>query len=605
MTDSGNLANDKQTTKDDDYARRTPQQLYDAGIQALRASGFILVRNPLSEEFMFHDVYVISQPEKVEGITYPNTFRVLLPLTETEDLSELQHIIMGRGSSDEEFFGFWQYLLNPDPSKRKPPYGYVKQLMIADEKRRQKNTAQPVDLGISIDCEVGTLTPKSWIPKREWFSESLYEIDLDQIFTLWPHAEQELLALVFGRILCGRSNNIHVNKERALVHTARMAACIIGIDPGLGKSTIFNYIKDALSRVGYTQATFRSLTDRFNLAQSVMCHWLYKDDVSPETFKKFLTTEYAKVIVTGGLLRVEQKGVNAVDVYPNAGLIVNSNSYDPRVIYNLDSGSADRMKFLATLSNLELKQLELPGLSANTPDPRPFAHVQYLANAANVSVDALMLWAMRLCADRFMELMNEPNDYSVNHLEERVRYLSNQTKIEMSKDTTGQILLWFIFCMATRKAYQRFRIPTERCPRPDLLKVNIGAMFEASSEISQNASLMRIFAAELKADWEAHEYPTKHPYPGMIALSHGSLSTAATRYSRASSLTLANSSHEIFKESFKAIQLKNGFTFPGDPVYLIQQWNHVYPAVDRLYDLGNEIASRHTQPFEDFWNSHV
>ena len=76
-------------------------------------------------------------------------------------------------------------------------------------------------------------------------------VTLNDVFTIFPEAETEMLKMIIGRIGVGRSNHRPPNFLEPVDHTARMAAVIVGKDAGLGKSTIFNGMTAAFSKCGF------------------------------------------------------------------------------------------------------------------------------------------------------------------------------------------------------------------------------------------------------------------------------------------------------------------------------------------------------------------
>jgi hypothetical protein len=117
-----------------------------------------------------------------------------------------------------------------------------------------------------------------------------------------------------------------------------MAAVIVGKDAGLGKSTLFNGLTAALQKCGFITHTFKSTEDRFGLKTAAMSDVAYKDDSSLASLKKFLASEETKILVTGGLLQVEEKFQNAEQIWPKCVLLVNSNDWNSKFAYDLDPG---------------------------------------------------------------------------------------------------------------------------------------------------------------------------------------------------------------------------------------------------------------------------
>lgn len=579
MTDNYNSSKDPQTDTDDWTGDRTAQELYEEGIKYFKASNFFLFRN-IQGSYAFHDVYVIGSPLEVKGVNYPKTFKVLLPLTEADDIDKLQRLILDKKGDDIEFFDFWKPVVYPDYANRKPIYGYTANLVRADREGRKVRSGQPFDLGISTNPEPGQL-PIKWVPRTEWFDKSLQDVELEDVFTIFPEAERNLLELIIGRLVVGRTNNIH--KDGTIVrHTSRMAAVIVGFDPGTGKSTLFTYLNDAIGKCGYRQSTFRSLKDRFNLSSTISADWAYKDDVSNDSFKSFLKSEAAKIIITGGQMRTEQKGIDAVDEFAHCTVFLNTNSYDPRTVFEIDPGTADRIKLLQTYSEGELRRLKLTGPSEGTPNVKPFNHLPWLAEKLDVSVDALMLWVTRKAADLFWETIHTE---SVEHnpLEMRVRDLSGQLKLILSKDSTRQVLMYLFFCHMLAG-----RIPIV-LSKTKLTSLNWSEAFLATQSFIKSSDCGVIRKA-LKEHWLKHNRPSTHPYPGMVQLNHSTLGTAGLHWQESSFKSLGINVSERFRKVFGSIHLKSGFRLGCDLVWMTREWELCGSHFESLKDLALECS---------------
>jgi hypothetical protein len=63
-----------------------------------------------------------------------------------------------------------------------------------------------------------------------------------------------------------------------------------------------------------------------------------KDDTSLASLKKFLAAEETKIMVTGGVLQVEEKFQNSEQIWPKCVILVNSNDWNSKFAYDLDPG---------------------------------------------------------------------------------------------------------------------------------------------------------------------------------------------------------------------------------------------------------------------------
>jgi hypothetical protein len=56
------------------------------------------------------------------------------------------------------------------------------------------------------------------------------------------------------------------------------------------------------------------------------------------SLKKFLAAEETKIMITGGLLQVEEKFQNSEQIWPKCTILVNSNDWSSKFAYDLDPG---------------------------------------------------------------------------------------------------------------------------------------------------------------------------------------------------------------------------------------------------------------------------
>ena len=594
MTDPYNGPIDPQLEKanfSENYGESsTTQQLYERGIKKFRASGFTFAID-VDGQFCHHRVYVEKQPVPVKGINYPKSFRVKLPLSEPADIDLLQSLVMDEG--DEETRKFWMPLVEADVTRRKPIFGHVVRLHQMAIESRKVNAGIPFDLGISYDCEVGNKTPIAWVPKAEWFDPQIREVEIKDVFTIFPQIELEMLKLIIGRLVVGRTNNLPVGHDRPLLHTARMAACIIGLDPGTGKSTLFNYLANAISRCGYRHSTFRNLGDRFNLGSVIKSALAYKDDLTSDSFRQFLRSEASKIIITNGEMRVEAKGIDAVDEFAHCVVILNSNSYDPRSVFDVDPGTADRVKLISTYSEAEIRALEPYGASEGSPNIKPFSHLPWLAEKLDCDVDALLLWICRQGADEFLRVIADTSDPTVNPLEARVRFLTNQLRYSMAKETTKQVFSLMVFAHTMRGG---------NCFSGELPQFRHVKWYEVMTDTMDFCHAVDFGEPRdvIMQLWLDRGLPTVHWGPGLKILDYESLSAAKIKWAESSIPELGNSISTLCRNVFEAVHLKNGFRLPGDLPWLIQEWEGLRSSLDMIkedVELARVAVSKKLGPY--------
>jgi hypothetical protein len=568
LTDKYSGATDPQTQEFEEYSVESSADFYEQGVKHLATFGYELERCIYVKGL--HKVFVKTTPAPIDGVNYPKAFKVRR-LIGSEDFIDLGNTIMS--ISDEKVRAFWQPLFMGDPRNNSALKRYTELLMEAEVSERKTNTSKPWELGNSYNADG---VPKSWTPKREWFSPALHDVTDKDILTLFPDAERRILMLILGRLVVGRTNSVQEGTNEVIKHTSRMAAVIVGLDAGLGKSTLFDMLDSALSKVGYLKSQLPN-SGRFNWGSAIQAPWTYRDDTTEKGLKAILSSEKIKTIITNGWMSVEEKGVNAIEQPSHSVLFLNTNSYDPNLVYQLDSGIIDRLKFIATYSRPEMENAPptLTGVSAGSPDARPFAHIPWLAGKLNVSEDALMLWLCRLAADLFIEVINDTSDPTVNALEKAVRETSADLRRGYSKELNVQILVYFNFL---------FNFPaTVRKPIP-FHKVPWGALFARASHLKGHE-----VDKVLRSHWESTGKPALHPWMGYSRLNLNTIEQAQQRWriedTPASQLTLA----QKYKYVFDAIFLQTGMPMSSSLVWLTEYWEYINSIKSELDKLNTHL----------------
>lgn len=223
---------DQKESKDKKEPTRVGE-LYNAGIAALKARGFIL---ELIEggEHVNHRILKPQSPPDVRGITYPNNFEPL------QDISDLHFDDIEKAFNREicgaEVRDFWTPLFRPKAGESELQ-SYTERLLKMRQIDKNKNIHQTLNYGHTFDPAGRwggdpVSNPRIWVPERDWFDPALRKVTFGDIFTIFPEAEQEMLRLILGRIGVGRSNHLPPGRSEPVDHTARMAGVIVGKDAG-------------------------------------------------------------------------------------------------------------------------------------------------------------------------------------------------------------------------------------------------------------------------------------------------------------------------------------------------------------------------------------
>lgn len=568
----------KETQNDDEEIN--PSIAYDFGYGYLKAKGFILERN-IAGSHCYHHIYKLKRPTRIKGITTPTTFKVLKKLHTPDDLTIFQNTVKEIKHINPLIFKFWQPMITPDAKKLRPIYQYTLQLIQGDEFKFNYESTEPLDLGISVNpiTELDEnqnpqdVAPRAWLPLKEWFDPQIQQLKIEDILTIFPPTEREMLSLIIGRAVVGKSNNIHRGETEPITHTARMCALVIG-DAGIGKSTILDGIINALQGNGYTRSTFENIGTRFNMAEPISSDILYVDDATQKSLEGFIKSPITKKVVTGhGLIRTENKGVDAVNVDPRATIFIVTNEYNPRLVYGIDTGTADRIKILSTYREAELERLELTTISKRSPDIRPHHHLTWLSEQFKVSKKAILLWLARLSADKFLETIH-PQPNGVNLLEKTVERLTLKLRIPLHKNITLQVMCALDFAYYLREFEAESKIIREVEEQEN----GIYREFSSLEYRDQALVLFRIIGCKYAHKiialirWHYENVDpdnSVHPWHTMRYLDANSLSK-----SMSNCLALAGASQlERNVEFFSGLLLKTGLPLTKDPVWLIASFN--------------------------------
>lgn len=573
--------------EDPDANNANQEEMYEAGLSALASFGFSATRSPTGTH-CGHEVRVLSNPEPIQGIRYPAGFNVWRLLSTQAEERALYAAIMYHEGLDDATKEFWQPFVVNNERKYSDFQGWVDRMTAVDGNAVIEGSHKPFNLGISFSpAKLSSRDrPRAWVPERSWFSPAMQNVRFEDVFTLWPPAEQRMLKLLIGRTVVGRSYHIPVGCEKPIEHTMRSIGIIVGEDPGMGKSTTFRALLRAMTQIGYRYANFRSMDDNFNLAGVVSRDLIYKDDLTPKSLEELLKSENAKIIASEGQIRTAEKFQNASDVWSNCVIFANSNSIDPHSSYNIDPGMADRVKLLSTYRKIELAKIRLDGVSEDSPDLRPFLHLDWLSKKLGVSIDALMIWCVRLSADFFLELIESEDRVA---LENEVRRTSARLRMSFDKDATKQVLTTAIFSDIMRR---HLTVTTShnkpyRCP-----EIGVGILKEALHHLwfvatDPSTACLRTM---MKEDWEAKDRPEEHCWCGLRKLQLLSVRHANRAIIDCASADMGSS--DLIKNVFGKLILRNGFHLSSSAVWVTKAWDGVRPMAEELEVFARECTAK-------------
>jgi hypothetical protein len=385
-----------------------------------------------------------------------------------------------------------------------------------------------------------------------------------------------------------------------------MAGVIVGKDAGLGKSTLFNGLTAALQQCGFITHTFKSTEDRFGLKTAALSDIAYKDDTSLVSLKKFLAAEETKILITNGLLQVEEKFQNAEQIWPKCVILVNSNDWNSKFAYDLDPGIIDRIKIISTYREYEVakNRAYLDGtVSEGSPDLRPRAHIPYLANKLGVSAEALYLWCLRLATDRFWEVINDTKDPAINRLQVEVRYWTTRQRIRFKADVTQALVNAMAFSWLMR---------TGDTTMPELTPEILQECLDHFYFVGVDPSGLQMMS-KMKKQWESAGRPSTHYYQGFREVRWASIKKAVEFYIQNGERG-DRTSAEVVKDVMEKLVMRDGFKIGGSMNYVIENWENTRHATEELVieskrlllDTDDDDKARLTNPDAkcfDSWQS--
>lgn len=569
--------------KEDEKLPIRVSELYSAGIALLRQGGFTVELDEAGEHVK-HKVLTPQSPPDVKGITYHHAFRPLQDISTDQHYRDMEAVFFSCG--DEKVKEFWAPMYRPKAGDS-DLQSFAERMLKMRKINQAKNIHQTLNYGHSFDPagKLGgeiVLNPRIWVPDRDWFDPVLHKVTFEDVFTIFPEAEREMLRLILGRVGVGRSNHLPPGRTQPVDHTARMAGVIVGKDAGLGKSTLFNGLTAALQRCGFVTHTFKSTEDRFGLKSAALSDISYKDDTSLASLKKFLAAEETKILITNGLFQVEEKFQNAEQIWPKTVILVNSNDWNSKFAYDLDPGIIDRIKIISTYREYEVaKNREcLEGtLSEGSPDLRPRAHIPYLANKLGVSPEALYLWCFRQATDRFWEVINDTKDPSINRLQVEVRYWTTRQRIRFKADVTQALVNGMAFSWMMR---------TGESEIPELTPQMLQECLEHFYFLGVDPSGLRMMT-QMKTLWEEAGRPSTHYYQGFREIRWESVKKAVTYFEQFGRNPGNITTSEVIKDIMERLVMRDGFKIGGSANYVIENWENMRHACEELQVEGQEL----------------
>lgn len=417
---------------------------------------------------------------------------------------------------------------------------------------------------------VGGQTPRGYIPRklipaRNQFPAAVRGLEFGDIFTIFKGASLEQVQLFLGRVILGHQGTTDPQTKVKLRHTYRNILVVDGAFAGQGKTTIFNFLSDALSRVGFAvDKACPSLSGRFNHHKAFTSDLILADDITTEHLGKELNSPNAKILATNGTVSTEQKGVDAIATRCSAAMMILANRVEARAFWGLDDGMRSRVTLCSTEPEGSLPAEMLP-----------FTRIPALANQLGVDRDTIMLWACRLAADEFAQYINENS----SKLEVRVKELADMSNSTSSDPLDGTLAGLALGYMLENGG----KVPSKRLSKDTMLSGLKGFLtIKQTPELAQELGDTRKIAA-----WS--------PASGCYWVNPQSLLTC---HNVLTSGGVATDPNELTRKAFKALSLRDGNQCYSDPGAILPRWTNLISnefSLSRIQGLYDKMANSYAQ----------
>lgn len=568
----------------------TPTAEYLRAIKFVRETmGLSLQIDPfVGPEFAFHKLYLSKFPKQEKGITYPENFMYWKEIAR-EELPEVENKVnatLQAGKIDEDFEETINCLM-PIFSIDLPPkqvtrlQTIVKRIMKLEPEREDSRgiCIIPEDYQKGYDEYITSpALPKAFLPPKSWFSPKLQELQAEDILTILPSTgEQTIYVLTIGRALVGPSGTTHEMTNYEVEHTWRTAPIVTGM-PGIGKSTVTLQLASALRTVGYKVSEFNSLSKQFGLADIITADLAYADDLNDQTFKEYIKSPIVKQCITGGKIRTEKKFLDEVETEPRAAFLSNINDFNVGVTYGTDDGVLDRLKILDCRMPTQFDDVkqQLTSISKNSPNLHPVPHLKWLCKELDCSMNALMLRFARICADRFIEEIENGT------LNSTINASTTSLKIQLHKHYEKVIAMVFQLSYILRRG------ENYSAGLPDLKPALLGRCIKCVNYVVNDDRAHNVREV-IKKDWKDKDKPSYHPWTGIKLFDQISIANAENAYNSTSKSYADQELDKCVKTIFGCIRLNQGYNVPANTAQVIRAWEGSKKQFNSLLSLAEHV----------------
>lgn len=532
----------------------------------------------------YHSLYEEHNPAKdplaPKSVTFPDWFQFLVPASEirleTAQETILDEDVLNEMSAEEQEFATPLFVYRSGRSSDVTDHVLGLENLKAMRHKKLGCGQYPLGIAYSPDTMMGKKNAVretyAYVPEKGWFAEKLQELGFEDIIRIFPHHEAQMIKLIIGRACVGRTGAVHPGTHKIIEHGFRKAGIVIG-EPGVGKTLTLNGILNAMKYVGYDVAAMGDFGSRFNQGNVVTSHLAYNDDLTLDSLERMLKAHSFKSVVTGGTEKVEQKGVDAIEVVANTVILANCNEWKPESTYNLDSGAISRMAPISTYRLFELEDMS----EKEGHDVHPGSHIKWLCEKYNTDSISLFLRVLRDCTDFFLSYCGADKDVHF-YSEQLMPYF----RIQLHKNA----LECFI-----RFGFLAYTIRQRNLEDDWLPELTLNSMSDVLSHIRFLMIDKRAdsFRTALKRDWEKKARESSHPYWAQ----------------RKMLITSIDKSHEIFntykvdrdvaiatENAFEVLRLRDGFSISRKMAYIVRTWETIKGEKSKIYKLGQDIVDQ-------------
>jgi len=564
-----------------------PSRMYKRILAWAENRGYYLRFNYDAKLTGYHSLYEEHNPAKdplsPKSVKFPDWFQFLVPASEirleTAQETILDDDVLHEISADEQEFATPLFVYRSGRSSEITDHVLGVENLKA--MRHRKLGGGQYQLGIAHSP--ATMQGKkdavretyAYVPEKEWFTEELQSLTFEEIIRIFPYHEAQMMKLIIGRACVGRTGAIHPGTHKLLEHGFRKAGVVIG-EPGVGKTLTLNGILNAMKYVGYDVSSMGDFGARFNQGNVVTSHLAYNDDLTLDSLERMLKAHSFKSVVTGGTEKIENKGVDAIEVVANTVILANCNEWKPEITYSLDSGAISRLAPISTYRLFELEEIS----EDEGHDVHPGSHIRWLCEKYDTDPVSLYLRVLRDCTDFFMSRCQESEDVHF-YSESLLPYM----RIQIHKNSLECFIRFGFLAYAIRQRQAKGGW------LPELTLGSLAEVLEATRflMIDKRANNFRNL---LKDDWNARKRSQWHPYWAQRKLLITSIDKAyeifnAYKNDKDVALTTEN--------VFEVLRLRDGFSMGKKMTHIVRTWEMVKGEKNKIYELAESIVEQMTE----------